>query len=153
MRARATATVLAAVLVGYLALVGWRGVLLIRDGSAAGVALGLAVLVLPVLAAWLLWRELHFGADTQRLGRQLADEGGLPSDDLPRRPSGRAERGAAHAAFAVRQAEMEAAPEDWRAWFRLAIAYDDAGDRSRARDAMRRAIALHGRGGGGPQPR
>ena len=32
--------------------------------------------------------------------------------------------------------------EDWRAWFRLALAYDAAGDRKRARRAMRDAVAL-----------
>jgi len=42
------------------------------------------------------------------------------------------------------QAETEAAPGDWRAWFRLALAYETAGDRTRARGAARHAIALHG---------
>jgi Flp pilus assembly protein TadD len=37
---------------------------------------------------------------------------------------------------------VEDAPDDWRTWFRLGIAYDDAGDRRRAREAMRRAISL-----------
>jgi Flp pilus assembly protein TadD len=59
-------------------------------------------------------------------------------------PSGRPERAAADALFETRREEVEAAPEDWQAWFRLALAYDDARDRRRARAAMRRAIALHG---------
>jgi cytochrome c-type biogenesis protein CcmH/NrfG len=79
---------------------------------------------------------------TQRLGEQLAAEGGLPADDLPRRPSGRVDRDAADAVFARRRAEAEAAPDDWRSWYRLGIAYDDAGDRRRAREAMRKAITL-----------
>jgi Flp pilus assembly protein TadD len=37
------------------------------------------------------------------------------------------------------------APDDWAAWFRLGLAYDDAGDRRRAREALQRAIALHDR--------
>ena len=37
---------------------------------------------------------------------------------------------------------MEAAPEDWRAWFRLGLAYDASGDRRRARKAIIRAISL-----------
>jgi Flp pilus assembly protein TadD len=76
------------------------------------------------------------------LGERLAAEGGLPADDLARRPSGRVERAAADEVFARRRAEAEAAPDDWRSWFRLGIAYDDAGDRRRAREAMRRAITL-----------
>ena len=41
------------------------------------------------------------------------------------------------------RAQTEAAPEDWRTWFRLALAYDAAGDRTRARAAARHAVALH----------
>jgi len=38
--------------------------------------------------------------------------------------------------------QVEAAPEDWRGWYRLGHAYDLAGDRKRARSAMRQAIEL-----------
>src|SRR5690606_3179827 len=73
----------------------------------------------------------------------LSEEGGLPDvSDLPRRPSGRVEREAADAYFAKREAELAQAPQDWRAWYRVAHAYDIAGDRRRARDAMKRAVAL-----------
>lgn len=144
MTARRTALVLAGVLVVYLVLVGWRGVLLVRTGDPVAVALGLAVLVLPVVAAVVVVRELRFGGATQRMARELEADGGLPVDDLPRRPSGRVVREAADATFAGRRAEVEAAPEDWRAWYRLAVAYDDAGDRRRAREAMRYAVRLHG---------
>jgi cytochrome c-type biogenesis protein CcmH/NrfG len=132
------------VLVVYLVLVGWRGVLLVRTGDPVAVALGLAVVVLPVVAAVVVVRELRFGGATQRMARELEADGGLPVDDLPRRPSGRVVREAADATFAGRRAEVEAAPEDWRAWYRLAVAYDDAGDRRRAREAMRYAVRLHG---------
>ena len=65
-----------------------------------------------------------------------------PVDDLPRRPSGRVDRGAADAQFARMREETEATRTSWRAWFRLALAYDAAGDRTRARAAARHAIAL-----------
>ena len=71
--------------------------------------------------------------------------GGLPVDDLPRRPSGRVDRAAADEAFGRYKAAAEAAPDDWRVWFRLSTAYDAAGDRKRARAAMRTAIAHHDR--------
>ena len=144
MTARRTAFLLVGVLVVYLVIVGWRGVLLVRTGDPVAVALGLAVLVLPVVAAVVVVRELRFGGATQRMARELEADGGLPVDDLPRRPSGRMVREAADATFARRRAEVEAAPEDWRAWYRLAVAYDDAGDRRRAREAMRYAARLHG---------
>jgi Flp pilus assembly protein TadD len=142
--ARRTALLLVGVLVVYLVLVGWRGVLLVRTGDPVAVTLGLAVLVLPAVAAVVVAREVRFGVATQRMARELDAAGGLPVDDLPRRPSGRVVREAADASFAGRRAEVEAAPEDWRAWYRLAVAYDDAGDRRRARDAMRYAARLHG---------
>jgi hypothetical protein len=105
------------------------------------------VLVLPVLGLALVWREITFGRRSAELAAALEAEGGLPLDDLPRRPSGRVERTAADEAFGARQAEVEAEPQSWQAWYRLALAYDDAGDRTRARSAVRRAIELYdGRG-------
>ena len=92
----------------------------------------------------LLYGEVRFGLDTQRLGEQLSREGGLPEvpADLPRLPSGRLTKDAADALFRQRRAEVEAAPEDWRAWFRLGTAYGDARDTARGRTAMRRAVRL-----------
>lgn len=142
MRARAIAGVLVAVLVFYLLFVAQRGVMLVADGRWEFVLLGIGVLILPVIGVWIIVKEVQFGRATQRLGARLEAEGGLPADDLPRRPSGRVDRAAADGAFAARRADVEAAPQDWQPWFRLAMAYDDAGDRRRAREAMRRAIAL-----------
>lgn len=143
MNAKRAAIVLAAVFVAYAALLGWRGVLLIGTGDPIAVGLGIAVLVIPVLGAFLVWRELQFGRRTEVLARELEATGGLPVDDLPRRPSGRIDRAAADEAFEKYKAEAEAAPGDWRVWFRLSTAYDAAGDRRRARATMRTAIAQH----------
>jgi cytochrome c-type biogenesis protein CcmH/NrfG len=141
--ARRVALALGALVAVYLVLVGWRGLLLIGEGTPTTVLLGLAVIVLPVVGAWVLWREVQFGLESQQMAQQLEREGGLPVDDLPRRPSGRPDRAAADAAFEGRRAAVEAAPTDWRSWFRLGIAYDDAGDRRRARQAMRHARRLY----------
>ena len=143
MTARRLALALGALVAVYLVLVGWRGVLLIGEGTPTTVFLGLAIIALPLLGAWVLWREIQFGIEAQQMARELEVEGGLPVDDLPRRPSGRPERPAADAAFDKRRAAVEAAPDDWRSWFRLAIAYNDAGDRRRARQSMRQARMLH----------
>ena len=145
MTAKRAAIVLAVVFVAYAGLLGWRGVLLIGTGDPVAVVLGIAVLVIPVLGAYLVWRELQFGRRTEALARELETAGGLPVDDLPRRPSGRIDRAAADAAFETYKAEAEAAPDDWRVWFRLSAAYDAAGDRKRARSTMRTAIAQHDR--------
>ena len=144
MRTKATIGFLVVVLVFYAALIGFKGVALLVSGSHVGQALGVALLVLPVLGLVLVWREIEFGRRTAVLARALDVEGGLPGDEVPRRPSGRVDRRAADAMFDRIRVEAEASPEDWRAWFRLALAYDAAGDRSRARAAARHALALHG---------
>ncbi|UED86946.1 hypothetical protein [Streptomyces profundus] len=143
MAAKAGYFLVSALLIGYFGLTGHRAVLLLREGTWATVTLGVAVLALPLIGGWFLWRSFHFVLCANRLGRELDAEGGLPVDDLPRTPGGRIDRAAADAAFAERRAEVEAAPEDWRRWFRLALAYHDARDTPRARGAMSHAIALH----------
>ncbi|MGD6978192.1 MULTISPECIES: hypothetical protein [Citricoccus] len=105
--------------------------------------LGVATLGIVAVGLWTLWRELRFGIMTERLGRTLAAEGGLPVDDLPRSPGGRIDRAVADAQFEVFRAEAEAAPQDWRSWYRLSLGYDASGDRTRARRAMRDAIRLY----------
>jgi hypothetical protein len=141
--ARRVVVALVAALLVYFVLLGERAWWLLTSGRAVLVGLGVGVLILPFLGGYLVLRELQFGLATQRLARALEAEGGLPVDDLPRRPSGRPDRAAADARFAQRQAEVEAAPDDWRAWFRLAVAYGDAGDTRRGRAAMRHAVRLH----------
>jgi len=126
----------------YLVVVAQRGWLLLTSDGLTAKAMGLAYFVLPLVGVWALVRELLFGVQTEKMANILADEGGLPVDDLPRTPGGRIVREAADAQFPVYQAEVEAAPEDWHAWFRLSCAYDAAGDRKRARSAMRKAGSL-----------
>ncbi|MBB5155660.1 hypothetical protein [Saccharopolyspora phatthalungensis] len=143
MNPRTSAFVVAFVLLVYLVLMGGRAVTMITSGQPVFIALGVAVFVLPVLGAVLVIDQLRFGVSTERLARRLYDEDALPDvSHLPRRPSGRVEREAADAYFDEKQAELEAAPQDWRRWFALAQAYDLAGDRNRGRKAMRRAIEL-----------
>jgi cytochrome c-type biogenesis protein CcmH/NrfG len=143
-RTKATITVMVLVVAFYAVLIGFRGVGLLGSGSVVGVLLGVALLVLPLLGLLLVWREIEFGRRTSVLAAALKSEGGLPVDDLPRRPSGRIDRAAADAQFQTMREQAEAHPDDWRSWFRLALAYDAAGDRPRAREAARHAIALHG---------
>jgi hypothetical protein len=144
MSTKVLAFVIAAAVGVYLVFTALRAWALIASGDPVPMGLGIAVLVIPVVGAWLLFRELAFGVRSQRLGRELGAEGGLPVDDLPKTPSGRVERDAADARFEIYQQDVEADPADWRRWYRLAIGYDDARDRKRARSAMREAIRLHG---------
>ena len=144
-RTRVVVGILVAALVVYFVLLTQRAIVLIQSGNALAIALGVGVLLLPIIGVVLVGYELRFGWQTQRLARQLADQDMLPDDSaLPRRASGRVERNAADAHFETIRVEVESAPEDWRGWYRLAHAYDLAGDRKRARSAMRRAIELSG---------
>jgi hypothetical protein len=143
MRTKAVVAVLVVILTFYAVVIGAKGVAFIASGEPAPMVLGVGVLLIPVIGLGLVWREIVFGRRSAELATALDAEGGLPVDDLPRRPSGRIERAAADEAFGVRQAEVEAAPDSWQAWYRLALAYDDAGDRGRARSAVRRAIELY----------
>lgn len=124
----------------YLAFTIQYAVIMIQAPQPLAKALGIALLVLPLIAAWYLAVELAFVIRGQRLLGRLAREGGLPVDDLPRLPSGRADPEAAKAEFPRFKDEVEQAPESWRAWLRLALAYDAAGDRGRARWATREAL-------------
>lgn len=141
MTTKAGAIIMAALLALYLALVGWRAVQFMATGEPVAVGIGIALLVLPIIAAWALWREIAFGVRSQALVRRLEAEGGLDLG-IPLLPSGRPERAAADVAFPAFQQAAEAEPESWRAWLRLGLAYDAAGDRRRARGAVRRAITL-----------
>ncbi|RAN72024.1 hypothetical protein B5P43_33175 [Bacillus sp. SRB_336] len=111
--------------------------------------MGAAYFLVPVVAAWALISEVLFGARTEKLANILESEGGLPVDTLPRTPGGRIIREAADAEFDKYKLEAEAAPEDWRSWFRLSCAYDAAGDRKRARKAMRDAVGMYRTGSAG----
>ncbi|MHB1172521.1 MAG: hypothetical protein ACYCZY_08500 [Lacisediminihabitans sp.] len=139
---RLSVIIMSALLLLYLALVTQLAFRLIAIDNGVSKALGVALIVLPLLGAWALGAELLFGIRSQRLVGLLRSTGELPLDTLPKRASGRPERAAADAEFPRYQTEVEADPGSWKAWFRLGLAYDASGDRRRARQSIRRAIAL-----------
>ena len=142
MRTKIAVGLTAALLVIYLVFAIRYGLLLISIGQPVATGMGIALFVLPLIAIWALFVELRFAIRAERLGVRLEAEGGLPAEELPLRPSGRIDPAAAAELFPVYRAATEAAPEDWRTWFRLGLAYDAAGDRRRARWATRQAIKL-----------
>lgn len=134
---------LCAAMLLYFVLLGRLAVAMIASGRAAAIGLGLAVLIMPVIGLWAMVTTLRAGFAHQKLARLIAEEGmELDASALPRRPSGRIQRDAADALFATVRTEVEAHPDDWRHWYRLARAYDYAGDRRRAREAMKTAMQL-----------
>jgi hypothetical protein len=147
MRGRIAAIVMAALLLLYLVVVAQLAFRLIAVDSGVARALGVALVVLPMIGAWTLVVELRFGIRSERLVRRLREAGELPADTLPKLTSGRPVRSAADAEFPRYKAEVEADPGSWPAWFRLGLAYDASGDRRRARQSIRRAIELERRSG------
>ena len=133
-------------MLAYFVLLGRMAVAMIGSGRAAAVGLGVAVLIMPVIGLWAMTATLRAGFAHQKLARLIAEDGmELDVSALPRRPSGRFQRDAADALFAAVRTEVEGDPEDWRRWYRLARAYDYAGDRRRAREAMKTAVELQAR--------
>lgn len=131
---------MAVLLALYIGLVGQRAVAFIATGIPVGVAIGIALFVVAAIGLLLLVLEMRFGIRITRLAARLEREHGTPDDIVPLRPSGRPDRDAADALFPKFKEAVEAAPDDWRAWFRLGVVYDAAGDRRRARAAMRSAL-------------
>ncbi len=135
---------LCAAMLVYFVLLGRMAFGMIGSGRVAAVGLGVAVLIMPVIGLWAMIATLRAGFAHQKLARLAAEDGmELDVSALPRRPSGRIEHDAADALFATVRADVEADPDDWRHWYRLARAYDYAGDRRRAREAMKTALELH----------
>ena len=142
MRTRLAVIVMAALLALYLVFAVRYGLILIGVGEPIPIAIGVALLVLPVIGAWAMVVELLFAVRADRLAKRLEAEGGMPDEPVPVSPSGRVDRAAADALFPSYKAAVDAAPESWRAWFRLGLAYDASGDRRRARWATRTAIRV-----------
>jgi len=137
-KARRIALLITGATLFYVGMLGYVGILLVRAGGVGPVGLGSGVLLLVPVGVWVVASTLRVGLRHQHLARRLHEEGGLPdTSGLPRRPSGRLDR-----AVAERLAEYQVAPDDWRTNYRLAIGYDAAGDRGRARETMKRAVAL-----------
>jgi hypothetical protein len=142
MKGRIAVAVMALLLLLYLALVTQLAFRLIAVDNGVARGIGIALVIMPLIGAWALWSELRFGFRTERLIGLLRDSDQLPIDTLPKRASGRPDRAAADAEFPKYKAEVEADPDGWQSWFRLGLAYDACGDRTRARRALRHAIAL-----------
>ena len=143
MRVQVLVAFMCVALVVYFVLLGRAGVVLVTSGRPAAIGLGVAVFLLPVVGLWTMIATLRAGFAHQRLARMAREQGAdLDVSELPRMPSGRIRRDAADALFAEVRIDVEENPQDWRRWYRLARAYDYAGDRSRARETMKTAMRL-----------
>ncbi len=130
-------------LIMYFLLLGRIAMAFITSGEAAAVGLGIALLALPLIGIWAMVSTLQAGLAHQRLARIIRDEGlELDVSGLERMPSGRIRRESADELFNTVRDELDRDPGNWRSWYRVARAYDYAGDRRRAREAMSKAVAM-----------
>ena len=130
-------------LVVYFLLLGRIATAFIVSGRLAAIGLGVALMILPLIGVWVMVSTLRAGLAHQRLARIIHDEGlELDVSALPRMPSGRIRREAADVLFQSVREEVEREPDNWRHWYRLARAYDYAGDRARARETMSKAVEM-----------
>lgn len=139
MKARTVAILLAFATLAYVLIAGYQALVLIRSGSVSAAIMGVGLLVLPLVGLLLVWREVTFGFHVQAMARSMNEQGYAhfpePAADSPLADI--------DAAFQAEKVRTEEDPTDWRAWYRLAAAYDAARDKRRARAAMRYAYSLY----------
>jgi hypothetical protein len=111
-REKATALVLLVVLGFYSATIGWRGVELIRDGHLVPVILGVAVILIPVVALLAMVPLVRLARDGSRMMAQARESGahGAWAEEL-----GQAENCRVAKDRKGEQAHYRAAVRAWRA--------------------------------------
>jgi len=117
-----------------------RGLILLSEPNPLAVAMGIGIIVFPLFALWALYAEIRFGLSSQKLQKRVVSMN-IPGLDLDLRASGRATKESADAEL-LRVQGLAEGSKDFTVWFLLGEAYDAAGDRKRARSAMRKAIEL-----------
>ena len=127
----------------YLLVLSNWAIGMIAVGSALGIAMGVLVLVFPLMGLYAIYREIRFGLKAEAMGKELELHGEWPLFQLEFRPSGRPTRESADENFKVYAEAAKADSDNWKAIFALSLAYDACGDRPRARKAMAEAMALH----------
>jgi hypothetical protein len=136
------AAAMSMILLLYFGLVANRAFLLLATEDPLATGLGIALLVFPAIGVWWMVHEWRLGTAVQRMANVLEQEGRLPLHDGETLPSGRLTEDAAEAVFEVARRAVEDQPDDWRAWFHVAYAYEAVRERSQARQSLRHAADL-----------
>ncbi|WP_217134420.1 hypothetical protein [Leucobacter chinensis] len=134
--------IMSVLLVLYFVYAVQRAIALFQSGTLLAITMGVAMLVLPLIGAWALLRELRFGREATRLVDELDRTGRVPVEEVETLPSGQPVREQAKGLLESYEAEVTANEQSWEAWARLGIMQDAAGDRTSARASLRRAISL-----------
>lgn len=119
-----------------------QGIAGVRSPEVTEKGFGIGLIVLALVGAWSIWVLVRNGFELQSISARAREEGfELDTSGLERRPSGRIMPDSADKLFVEISKEYEVNPEDWRVQYRLARAYDHAGDRARGREFMKKAVA------------
>ena len=129
---------MAALAVIYVVLLGQKAILLLLEASLVAKAMGVALLVLPLIAAWAILTEIKFGMDAERLSRTNTE----PQLEFELRPIGKPTKESAHVEFERIKSQVSQDLSNWELWFRLGECYEASGDRKLARKSIRKAIKL-----------
>lgn len=132
--AKRISLILTAILLVYLGFTVLRGLDFLKVDDPAVQVLGIAVLILPILGAILIYREIKFGKLSYLMGQTISDDY-LPTNDL----SDEQKREYLDRAIERAKAQMES----WQAWYSVALAYDLLKERKLAREAMKYSVELY----------
>lgn len=83
MNTRRWAILIAVGAIAYMLLMGWQGLRFIASGDPLAMAMGFAVLVLPLLGLWMVWRELQFAGQVQKLANRAGECGSIATGTAP----------------------------------------------------------------------
>ena len=142
MKGKLSAAVMGVLTLVYVALLANTGFKLLGMESAIAKAMGTLILVFPILAIWLTFMEFRFAVRLEKLTDRIVAAGDFPVLDFEYRPSGRATKASAAIVFEEYAKKVAADEGNYLNWFAIGLAYEAAGDRRRARSAMRRALKL-----------
>ena len=132
--AKRVALILSSILGVYLLFTASRGLDLLKVDDPAVKALGLAVLVLPILGVILVVREIRFGKLSYVMG-QLIDTTYLPQTGLSE------EEKTAFLESAIEKTKSDM--KNWQSWYSVALGYDLVNQRKLAREAMQHSVELY----------
>lgn len=135
-------TLVTTLLLVFLYAAGTRIFAMFRTGEPLIIAIAVGVTLVLIAILWGIYKEWSMAFKVQKMGEILAEQGALPVDDLPRSPGGRIDREVANERFTILRAQVERDLNSWPAWYNLGFGYDAAGDRKRAREALRTAARL-----------
>lgn len=132
--AKRISLILTAILSVYLVFTILRAIDFLQVDDPAVKALGIAILVLPILGAILILREIKFGKLSYQMG-QTIDESFLPTTQLSE------DQKSEFLDQAIERAKSQM--DSWQAWYSVALAYDLLKERKLAREAMQYSVELY----------